>query len=225
MNTPSLRGLGPLADAPFYAILDTGYIAPENWINKYDALVAGGAGLVQIRAKREPPAQRADLLQRILEHRASLPSSARHPPLIVNDDIELCLRHPGIGLHVGQDDLPAEEARQQLGPERLLGLSTHSPQQALAAIALGPSVLSYFAVGPIFATQTKPDYTPVGLELARFVANQRPNLPFYCIGGINRGNISQVRATGATRIVTVSDVLLAPDTAAAVRQSLAILQS
>ncbi len=225
MKPPPSHEHGPLADAFFYAILDTGYVTPENWLSKYDALVAGGASLVQIRAKRESPAQRADLLQRILDHRAALPPAARRPPLVVNDDIELCLRHPALGLHVGQDDLPAPEARRQLGPERLLGLSTHSPQQALDAIALGPTVLSYFAVGPIFATQTKPDYAPVGLELARFVAEQRPNLPFYCIGGIHRGNIPQVRATGATRIVTVSDVLLAPDTAAAVRQSLDLLQS
>src|SRR5690606_33960164 len=138
-------------------------------------------------------------------------------PLIINDDIDLCLQHPGLGLHIGQDDLPAREARERLGPDRILGLSTHSIDQAKAAIALGPDILTYFAVGPVFATATKPDYIPVGLPLVKEVAVRNPPLPFFCIGGITRENISSVRSAGARRVVIVSDVLTAADTAAAVR--------
>ena len=90
----------------------------------------------------------------------------------------------------------------------------------LAAIALPKGVLDYFAVGPVFATQTKPDYEPVGLKLVTFTAKQNPPLPFFCIGGINRSNISQVHAAGAIRIVSVSDVLCNDDTANAVAQSI-----
>ncbi len=223
--------MSDLQAVAYYGILDASYVAPQDWLAKYDALVAGGAGLIQIRAKDATPAERRALVDQVVEHRAALRSSLStlhsppQPPLIVNDDIELALAYPDLGLHVGQDDLPAAEARKRLGSRRILGLSTHSPEQALAAIDLGPKVLTYFAVGPVFATRTKPDYTPVGLELVRFVARQSPQLPFFCIGGINRGNVAQVREAGARRVVTVSDVLLADDTAAATRQTIETLSS
>jgi thiamine-phosphate pyrophosphorylase len=79
-------------------------------------------------------------------------------------------------------------------------------------------VLSYFAVGPVFATQTKPGYRAVGLELVTHVAGMQPAIPFFCIGGINRGNVHQVAATGARRVVAVSDILCDRDPAAAVRE-------
>ena len=130
------------------------------------------------------------------------------------------MNYEGVGLHIGQDDTPAREARERIGPHRILGLSTHSAEQAQEAMNLGADVLSYFAVGPLFATQTKPDYTPIGLELATWVAQENPDLPYFCIGGINRANAQQVRDTGARRVVTVSDVLLAEDTATAVKETL-----
>ena len=83
---------------------------------------------------------------------------------------------------------------------------------------LPKGTLDYFAVGPVFATQTKPSYTPVGLELVRWVDRQSPKLPFFCIGGINRGNIDEVRKAGGSKVVAVSDPLLAQDTAAAVME-------
>jgi len=212
-----------LERARYYAILDSGYVPAERWVETYGALVRGGAHLVQIRAKGEASAQRRSLLERILERRQDDPG--RYPPLVLNDDLELCLDYPGLGLHVGQDDTPAEEARRRLGPERLLGLSTHSIAQARAAMALGPAVLSYFAVGPVFATPTKPDYDPVGLGLVREVAAARPALPFFCIGGVKRTNLARVLEAGARRVVTVSDVLQAPDPAAAAAETVRLLES
>jgi thiamine-phosphate pyrophosphorylase len=137
-------------------------------------------------------------------------------PLVCNDDLEAARAVPGTGLHVGQDDVDARTARAALGPERILGLSTHSLEQARAAIARA-DVLSYFAVGPVFATATKPDYPAVGLELVRAVAALRPPLPWFCIGGINRTNVALVRAAGARAVVAVSDVLCAADPEAAAR--------
>jgi thiamine-phosphate pyrophosphorylase len=124
------------------------------------------------------------------------------------------LQFPGTGLHLGQDDGDIRAARESLGPDRILGLSTHSIGQAKAAIAAA-GCLSYFAVGPVFATGTKPDYTPVGTGLVRQVSALHPPIPFFCIGGIHRGNLDQVLAAGARGIVAVSDPLLDPDTAAA----------
>lgn len=212
--------LSSLQNVTFYGILDTGYVAPENWIAKYDALAEGGAGIVQIRAKRETSSERERLLAKIVEHRAHSSASVEQPLLVINDDLALCLKYETVGLHVGQDDTPAKEAREQIGPDRILGLSTHSKQQALQALELGADILSYFAVGPVFPTQTKPDYQAVGLELVRFVADQQPSLPFFCIGGINRSNIARVRDAGGMRIVAVSDALCDPNTANAVRQSI-----
>lgn len=208
----------------FYGILDSGYVSKSDWISKFQALARGGAGLIQVRAKKETADERRELLELAIEANESLLEEYRRP-IIMNDDLELCLQYPNIGLHVGQDDTPAREARQRLGPDRILGLSTHSIAQAQAAMDLGSQVLSYFAVGPVFATQTKPDYEPVGLELVQWVVEQKPKLPFFCIGGINRGNIDQIRTSGASRIVTVSDVLSDMDTLTAVSDSIKALSN
>jgi thiamine-phosphate pyrophosphorylase len=136
--------------------------------------------------------------------------AAADAPLICNDDVEAALAVPGVGLHVGQDDLAPRAARAALGPGRVLGLSTHSLAQAQAALLLG-DVLEYFAVGPVFPTGTKPDYPAVGLELVRAVAALAPPRPWFCIGGINRENAAPVRAAGARAIVAVSAVLRAAE--------------
>lgn len=203
-----------ISDPRFYAILDTGWVPRDQWREKCSQLLAGGADLIQLRAKKETAAERAALLEEIVPLFEGQSTS-----LIINDDIELCLSYPGLGLHLGQHDLPPLEARRRLGPDRILGLSTHSIEQARAAIALGPSILSYFAVGPLFATPTKPDYTPVGLELVRQVTDLKPTLPFFCIGGITRQNLPQVQAAGAKRVVIVSDILTASDSKKAVQEA------
>jgi thiamine-phosphate pyrophosphorylase len=196
----------------FYAILDSAWVPPERWLATARAVIAGGAALVQVRAKRESPAARRRLAEAVLPllQEAGV-------PLVINDDVALAAALPGAGLHVGQDDTPPAAARAAIGPDRLLGLSTHSPQQARAAIALAGTI-DYFAVGPVFSTRTKPDYQPVGLELVRTVAAWQPPLPFYCIGGITADNVAQVRAAGGRNIVAVTAVLLADDPAAVIRK-------
>jgi thiamine-phosphate pyrophosphorylase len=198
--------------ARFYAILDTGYTPPEQLAEMGRAVLAGGAGVVQLRAKNATTAARIGMLQTL----APL-CAAEGVPLVGNDDLEAVMAVAGAGLHVGQDDLEARAARAALGPERALGLSTHSLEQAKAAMAMA-DVLTYFAVGPVFATATKPDYPAVGLELVRAVAVLRPTLPWFCIGGINRRNADLVRAAGGRAIVAVSDVLCDADPAGAVRE-------
>ena len=200
-----------LKTARFYGILDTGYVPIENWDAKCGALLDGGAGIIQLRAKRESHEVRLNLLERILPY--FLDSGI---PLVVNDDLDLAAAFPGVGLHVGQDDISPEKARNRLGPDPVIGLSTHSRVQAEEAIGLA-GVLDYFAVGPVFRTGTKPDYEPVGLELIREVVAMKPPLPFFCIGGINPSNYKEVLQAGATGIVAVSAVLCAKDSCVAVR--------
>jgi len=201
-----------LSAARFYAILDTGYASADRLAEICVAVLAGGADVVQLRAKAATTAQRIELL------RALAPlCAAVDVPLICNDDLAAALAVPGVGLHVGQDDLPPVAARAALGPNRVLGLSTHSFAQARAALGLGDE-LSYFAVGPIYPTDTKPDYPAVGLELVRAVAALAPTRPWFCIGGINLGNVVDVRAAGAQAVVAVSTILLAKHPEAAVRE-------
>jgi thiamine-phosphate pyrophosphorylase len=200
-----------LQAARFYGILDTGYVDPENWETKCLALLEGGAGIVQLRAKKESHDERRKLLERILPL-----FEGGNVPLVVNDNLELAVAYPGIGLHVGQEDVCPRDAREYLGPEVILGLSTHSLEQAKEAVAMA-GVLDYFAVGPVFPTGTKPDYEAVGLKLVQQVRAMNPPIPFFCIGGIGLDNASEVREAGASGLVAVSSVLCAYDTEAAAR--------
>ena len=206
------KTIDSLNQARFYAILDTGYVAPEKLVGKCRDLIAGGADLIQLRAKRESRRQRYAITESLIP----IFESSRIP-LVINDDVELAAAFPDLGLHIGQDDTPPIIARESLGPNRIIGLSTHSLEQAKRAIDLGP-MLSYFAVGPVYATPTKPEYQAVGTKLVHKVSNLKPPTPFFCIGGIKRQNVAQVIESGAERIVAVSDVLNAQDTAGAVRE-------
>ena len=209
-----MDNFGSLDRSGFYGILDTGYVASEHLEAKCRALLEGGAGVVQLRAKQESSAQRCELLERILPL-----FEGREVPLVVNDDLALAAAFPGVGLHVGQDDVCPRQARARLGPGALLGLSTHSLEQAQFAVGMA-DVLDYFAVGPVFPTGTKPDYRAVGLGLVRKVRAMRPPLPFFCIGGIDGDNVGEVREAGGVGVVAVSSVLCAEDTAASVREFL-----
>lgn len=208
MAPPSLRS------ARLYGILDTGYVNAHTseWEASCQALLNGGVDLLQMRAKNTSPSERKELLERILPLFAD-----RHTPLIINDDLELALGYPKLGLHVGQDDLPVKNARAALGPDRILGLSTHSLDQAAGALECA-DWLDYFAVGPVFATPTKPTYTPVGLRLVTHVASLRPMLPWFCIGGLKADNWSRVAAAGGVRAVVVSELLQAENIAQTVHR-------
>jgi thiamine-phosphate pyrophosphorylase len=126
-------------------------------------------------------------------------------PVIVNDHAEIARRVPVEGVHVGQDDDPVEIARQKADHDILVGKSTHSLAQAHAAQREGAD---YIGFGPIFATPTKPDYVPIGLENIRRVHTE-VNLPIFCIGGINIDNLQSVIDAGAKRVVMVSALLKA----------------
>ncbi len=200
----------------FYGILDTGYVKPDMMFAKCRQLLDSGTSIIQLRAKKESAQQRRDFSFEILP----LFKGAK-AYFIINDDIalaeEICAIIPNAGLHIGQDDADPKEARARIGENRVLGLSTHSIEQATAADALSDT-LDYFAVGPVFATQTKPGRQAVGLDFVSAVRAMNPTLPWFAIGGVNLKTASQVRQAGAERIVAVSDVLLPPDTTQAVSE-------
>jgi len=127
---------------------------------------------------------------------------------IVNDDIDLALLTGADGVHVGQEDLPVEAVRALVGEGMAVGLSTHSPEQARAAVSRGAD---YIGVGPIFATRTKEDVcAPVGFEYLDFVA-RNIDLPFVAIGGIKEHNIKEVANHGARCMALVTEITAAED--------------
>lgn len=129
---------------------------------------------------------------------------------IVNDDIDLALLVDADGVHVGQEDLPVAAVRSLVGEGRAIGLSTHSPEQARAAVAAGAD---YIGVGPIYATQTKDDVcAPVGLSYLDYVVREI-GLPFVAIGGIKEHNLAEVAGHGARCAALVTEIVGARDIA------------
>ena len=147
--------------------------------------------------------------------RAIIPSSgAQACAFILNDHPELVSEMGADGIHVGQDDLSVAEARAQAGAGALVGKSTHSLEQAIAAEKEGAD---YIGVGPVFATPTKPDYVPVGPALIGQV-RAAVRVPQFCIGGINEQTLGEVLDAGARRVVIVSALLQSRDMAAYCRR-------
>lgn len=209
-----------LADCTFYGIVDTGYVAPEMLFDKCVQIADAGVKIIQLRAKKEDSPTRRNLAFELLP----IFKKRQDVFFIINDDIELaaeiCSLIPNAGLHIGQDDGDPKSVRAEIGYDRVLGLSTHSIEQAAAADNLN-DVLDYFAVGPVYATNTKPGRPAVGLELVEKVASSNPRLPWFCIGGVNAKTAAQVRKAGGQRIVAVSDVLVQNDTTEAVKSLVA----
>jgi thiamine-phosphate pyrophosphorylase len=205
-----------LQKARLYAILDAAYAPPALWPDLARQLAAGGAGIFQIRAKnisKEEILTHARILTPILAQLGL--------PLILNDYPDLVAPSGAAGCHLGQDDLGIPEARRMLGSSVLLGLSTHSPCQALAGQAVGADYLGF---GPLYATGTKPDYRPIGPEKIREIAG-KVSLPVFCIGGLNPDRVTEAVRHGAQRVCVVSHLLLAQDPKAAAQEILSRLGS
>ena len=203
-----------LAARRLYGILDLGYVTAEAAPRTLEAMLAGGVGIVQLRAKGIALDVVAALARRLQPL-----ARAAGVPFILNDYPYLAAELGLDGVHVGQDDLSVAQARKLLGPGRIVGKSTHSLAQAVAAAAEAPDYLGF---GPLFATPTKPDYQPIGTDDIRR-AHEQVALPIYCIGGIKRENIPAILAAGARRVVIVSGILQAPDIAAYCRGVNALL--
>ena len=201
----------PLADCRLYAFVDTAYLngrAPELVAQQ---LCDGGSDLIQLRAKNYPPGEIRRMAEKILPI-----TRAANVGLVINDHLEIA-RDLGVEFcHLGQEDF-FDSGHTHVSGLRIadcglrMGLSTHAPEQAQRAIAAGPD---YIAIGPVFATGTKPGAKPVTLEYVRWAA-ANVNIPWFAIGGIHLGNMDDVLAAGAKRICVVSAILNAPDIAQA----------
>jgi thiamine-phosphate pyrophosphorylase len=166
--------------------------------------------IVQLREKGLEAAEELALLE------VFAAACRRHGRLLAaNDRADVALAAGADVLHLGQDDLPVPVARRILGPEPLIGRSSHSPAQAVAAAA-EPGV-DYFCAGPVWTTPTKPGRPATGLDLLAHVARTGTARPWFAIGGISLDRLDDVLAAGATRVVVVRAITEAADPAAATR--------
>jgi thiamine-phosphate pyrophosphorylase len=189
-----------LANARLYGIIDLGYVERGDAARIVEQMIEGGVDLIQLRGKNKSIGELVDLAAEL--HELAAQSST---PVIVNDHAEIAALVPVEGVHVGQNDESIDLVRQKAARDILIGKSTHSPEQARAAQREGAD---YIGFGPIFATPTKPDYAPIGLENIKRVHTE-VNLPIFCIGGINIDNLQSVIDAGAKRVVMVSALLKA----------------
>jgi len=181
-----------------------------------DAALRGGVDVVQLRDKT------LDDDGLVAAARTFRTAADAHGALFVlNDRPDLVAACAADGVHVGQDDMPAAEARRLAGDDVLLGLSTHSPEQLDAALAAGDA--DQLSVGPVWETPTKEGRPAAGLDYVRHAARVAGERPWFAIGGIDLDNVSEVIAAGASRVVVVRAIRDADDprpAAAALRAAL-----
>jgi thiamine-phosphate pyrophosphorylase len=172
------------------------------------AAVAGGVDMVQLRDKSASDREllaAAEVFRRVCDAGDAL--------FWLNDRADLALRCGADGVHVGQVDMSPTEVRRVLPPDRLVGLSTHSPTQLEAALA--SSSTDELSVGPVWETPTKEGLPAAGLEYVRYAASHAGERPWFAIGGIDLGNVRDVIEAGASRIVVVRAIRNASDPRAA----------
>lgn len=176
--------------------------------------LAGGVDIVQLRCKDAGD-------EEILAAAARFRSLCRDHDalLVINDRPDLAVAADADGVHVGQDDESVSRAREIVGPDRLVGLSTHTPAQVEAA---GEAPVDYIGVGPVNATPTKPGRAAVGLELVRH-AVAHSVVPFFAIGGIAPANVTDVARTGARRVAVVRALTRSSDPQSTARALRAVL--
>ncbi len=197
-----------------YAVTDRAWAADEDALmDQVAAAIDGGAGIVQLREKH-------------LDHDAFLKEAKRFVALcrekgavsIINDDVDIALAADADGVHVGQEDLAAGRAREVLGPDKIVGVSAHNVDEALAAQAAGAD---YLGVGAAFSTGTKTDAKPITRETIHAVT-AAVDIPAVAIGGITRENLPQLSGCGLAGVAVVSALFAQSDVKAAAAELLAL---
>ena len=197
-----------------YAVTDRAWAADEDaFLAQVEDAVDGGATFVQLREKH-------------LNDEAFLAEAERFVALcrrkgavsIINDNVDIALRTGADGVHVGQEDLAAGRVRQLLGPDKIIGVSAHTVEEALAAQAAGAD---YLGTGAAFVTGTKTDAKPISRETIRAIC-AAVDIPVVAIGGITRDNILELKGCGLDGVAVVSALFAQKDVKAAAEELLAL---
>ena len=189
--------------AGIYALTSEPHSLGRSNIEVAREILAAGVPILQYREKSK---KARAMYEECLVLRAMTQQSGAL--FIINDHLDLALAVGADGVHIGQDDLPLPKVRELLGPDFLIGVSTHSPAQAQEAVKGGAD---YIGVGPLFATHTKIDVCdPVGLDYLDYVVKNL-KIPFVAIGGIKEHNLAEVIKTGARTVALVTEIVGNPD--------------
>ena len=196
-----------------YAVTDRAWLGEQTLCEQAEQALRGGVTLLQLREKEMP----FDCF--LAEAREIQALCDRYQvPLIINDNVELALQCGAQGVHVGQSDMEAGRARQLLGPDRILGVSARTLDEALRAEAQGAD---YLGVGAVFSTSTKLDAQDVSLETLQEIC-ERVSIPVVAIGGISADNALSLQGSGIAGLAVVSAIFAQPDIEAAARQMRAL---
>lgn len=192
-----------------YAVTDRSWLNGRTLAEQVSEAIDGGATIIQLREKtlseEEFLAQAKEL---------ALLCHSKNVPLIINDNVEIALASGADGVHVGQDDLACEKARALLGPDKIIGVSAHNPEEALAAYRQGAD---YLGCGAAFGSATKTDAHPITRETLQAVTAAVP-IPVVAIGGITRENLNQLNGCGLAGAAVISAIFAQPDIKAAAEE-------
>lgn len=188
-----------LSDKKLYLVTNSDeFTSEDEFLDAIASALEGGVDVLQLREKNMSAKKIVELGKKI-----KLLCAQYETTFIVNDRVDIALLIDADGVHLGQDDLDVACAREILGTNAIVGVSTHAPEQALKAVEDGAD---YIGVGPVFATPTKAGRTPVGLEYAKWVA-ENITTPAFAIGGIDLENVQDVLATGINKIAVVRAII------------------
>lgn len=195
-------------DLTLYLVTDSTGLEEEAFLQKVEAACRGGVTLLQLREKERGGGDYLRLARRVkgITDRWGI-------PLLIDDRVDVAMAADAAGVHVGRDDLPVDEARRLLGPEKIVGATAKTVGQALAAKAAGAD---YLGVGAIYPTTTKVKTILTKVETLADIVRES-GLPVTAIGGLNAENCGVLRGSGFTGIAVVSAIMKAPDPEAAAR--------
>jgi len=214
-----------LKRSQLYLILDRQTLGGCSLENIYSIVSSPYINVVQLRDKNSAKSDVLDLaikLSKWLKNRPQgrgLASNSQRQLFIINDYVDLAAASGADGVHLGQEDLSLKQARKILGTDKIIGISCHNLAQALRAQNEGAD---YIGIGPIYATATKPEYKPIGLEVLGELKD-KIKIPYFAIGDIHAGNIKEITAAGAGRVAVCRAILKADNHKAAVKQLYKIL--
>jgi len=200
-------------NADLYCLTAEAYSLGRTNVEVVGEMIAAGIRVIQYREKDKTMREKFQECQKIRQM-----TTAAGVTFIVNDDVDLAMMTGADGIHVGQDDLPALEIRRVVGEKMIIGLSTHSQEQACEAERIG---VDYIGVGPIFRTTTKKDVCdPVGFQYLEYVV-ENIKTPFVAIGGIKESNVREISGRGAKCIAMVTEIVGAEN----IKQKIADIRS
>ena len=193
-------------DLVLYAVTDRSWLGEETLYSQVEEALKGGATFIQLREKKLDEGS-------FLEEAKEIQKLCRQyqVPFVINDNVDIAARIDADGVHVGQSDMEAGDVRKKLGPDKIIGVSAQTVEQALRAQEHGAD---YLGVGAVFPTGSKEDATEVSHETLKAICDA-VDIPVIAIGGINSGNVSELRGTGICGVAVISAIFAKKDICAA----------